>query len=337
MNLRLRGWASRVRFELDGLARPALVRLQPGRWSSTIPPDFLIVGLQKSGTNWVADILCAHPEVHMFPAPRRPGKPIKEGHFFDLLALAQTSPAEARARLRLRHRGFFRDLVERADDIGSEPWRRRMIGRYQALLQQARNPRSRKVGEKTPEYVFHLPMIESALPAVRKVCIVRNPLDRIVSYYFHERRKGRLSAEQPTDDAVMEYCERIAREYDQLIRYDGSLIVLSYEEMVSSTVPQIERLLSYLDLARDASLVRSLMKEASFEGMSGRKTGVEDNASHYRKGIVGEGVDLLTPDQVAVARGLLADRTAAVAAKFALDLTPHFEALGARPKLSRLA
>ena len=56
-----------IRWQLAGWLRPMLVRLRPRYWYSEIPPDFLIVGLQKCGTYWLTALLDSHPEISSLP------------------------------------------------------------------------------------------------------------------------------------------------------------------------------------------------------------------------------------------------------------------------------
>jgi hypothetical protein len=50
------------------------------------------------------------------------------------------------------------------------------------------------VGEKCPEYLYYADVLEriaSALPDAKMIVILRNPIDRAYSHYWHERRGGR--------------------------------------------------------------------------------------------------------------------------------------------------
>jgi hypothetical protein len=80
----------------------------------------------------------------------------KEVHFFDLNAF-RGRPWYAR---------FFPDVAERGDAL---------------------------VGEATPYYLFHplaLKRLRAACPAAKLIVLLRDPVERALSHYFHERRLG---------------------------------------------------------------------------------------------------------------------------------------------------
>ncbi len=118
-------------------------------------PDFIVIGAQKSGTSSLFDYLRQHPE--LVPSF---GKGV---HFFD-------GGREAGV-----------DVHERG-----ESW-------YRAQFPIARSPGTRAF-EASPLYLFHplVPRrIHDLLPQVKIIALLRNPTDRAISHYFHERRKGR--------------------------------------------------------------------------------------------------------------------------------------------------
>jgi len=127
-------------------------------------PDFLIIGEAKCGTTSLYNDLVSHPFVL--------GAAVKELHFFDLRYQRGIDWYKAQFPL---------------------PWRSwRMAGdRVQT-------------GEASPYYLFHphAPLrIKQALPDVRLIAMLRNPVERAYSHYQHEFRKRRetLSFEEAVD------------------------------------------------------------------------------------------------------------------------------------------
>lgn len=121
-------------------------------------PDFIIIGAQKGGTTSLYAYLAAHPWV--MPASK------KEVHFFD------------------NHFG------------AGLAWYRR---HFPPLLQL--RARGAITGEASPYYLYHPHTpgrIANALPRVRLIVCLRNPIDRAVSHYWHQVELGRepLSMEQ---------------------------------------------------------------------------------------------------------------------------------------------
>jgi len=114
-------------------------------------PNFLIIGAARCGTTTVYRQLQVHPDVYL-PADKRP-----EPHFF-------FKDQEFRRGLTYYEERYFAN------------WR----GEH-------------AVGEASTSYVFgpHVPVrVRAALPSAKFICLLRNPVDRAFSSYWHTRRAG---------------------------------------------------------------------------------------------------------------------------------------------------
>ena len=114
-------------------------------------PDFIIAGAPRSGTTWLYSLLDRHPEIHM----ARPAQP--EPKFFLVDELYARG-------LEYYSRTWFAD-------IGS----------------------ARVCGEKSTNYLEGAKVagrIAEALPEVKLVFILRNPVDRCYSNYLWSRMNG---------------------------------------------------------------------------------------------------------------------------------------------------
>ncbi len=165
-------------------------------------PDFLIVGVMKGGTTSLYRYLAQHPDV--LPPFR------KEIKYFDC--------------------NYFK---------GPEWYRAHFP------LRQKFTSGNKLTGEATPYYIFHPTAHErvaSALPQVKSIIILRNPIDRAYSHYQHMVRVGRepLSFE----DAIAAEPERLAGEAEKVAadsRYP-TFMHLQYSYLGRSTyLPQIKR------------------------------------------------------------------------------------------------
>ncbi len=148
---------------------------------SRILPGYLIVGAQRAGSTSLFSYLSSHPLV---------GAPtLKEVHFFD------EHYAEGLAWYR-RH-------------MPSGRWRRSV---------SERTGRSPIVGEASPYYLFH-PAVPArvivALPAVRLIALLRDPVARAYSHYQHERAQGREPL--PFLEALESEPARLAGEESRLL------------------------------------------------------------------------------------------------------------------------
>lgn len=139
------------------------------RYTSTLRmlPDFLIIGTQKGGTTSLYAYLSQHPNI----AP-----PFgKELHYFDLNYQ--------------RGLGWYRSSFP--------------LQVYKHYYEQTQK-QPLLTGEASPYYLFHpfAPQRVAALiPQVKLIVLLRNPVDRAFSHYYHEVKNGResLSFEEAID------------------------------------------------------------------------------------------------------------------------------------------
>ena len=166
--------------------REPLINATPWRLA-TAPfralPDFLIIGAMKAGTTSLYDILARHPRIA--PALR------KEVHFFDLV--------KRHNRGTLFYRAFFDTTlsIERRAEAASGP-----------VL----------TGEASPYYLYH-PLaparVAAALPGVKCIVLLREPVSRAWSHFQHARRYG-------WDER--EFCEAVDTELSDLTQPERQLL-----------------------------------------------------------------------------------------------------------------
>ncbi|MGI8804183.1 MAG: sulfotransferase domain-containing protein, partial [Thermoleophilaceae bacterium] len=139
-------------------------------------PDFLIIGAQKAGTSSLFRWLGESPGVELPEA--------KEVHFFDIQFK--------------RGVDWYREQFP-AGSSGT-------LGRRRTLT-----------GEASPYYLFH-PLaperIREVLPEVRLLALLRDPVDRAVSHYYHELGNG--FEDLPLAVALDREDERLAGEAERL-------------------------------------------------------------------------------------------------------------------------
>ncbi|MFO1486098.1 MAG: sulfotransferase domain-containing protein [Verrucomicrobiaceae bacterium] len=80
-------------------------------------------------------------------------------------------------------------------------------------------PKGHKVGEATPCYLYfphaakHMHMMN---PDTKIIVVLRNPIERAISHYFHNRRKHKEDLDMPA--AFLQEERRIARRYKALLQ-----------------------------------------------------------------------------------------------------------------------
>lgn len=200
-------------------------------------PDFVICGEAKCGTTTLWQMLSRHPQVY-FPEE-------KELHFFSSYA---------------DHSG-----IGRYESGGLE--------HYRALFSGARP--EQRCGEATPNYLFDegaCRRMGSVLPAARLVFILRDPIERAWSHYWHQVRRGneRLgfedaleqeAARMATGDADarqrFSYASR-GRYIDGLRRYEQTfsrqaLCVVFLEDMRHDAQGVLRQVCAHLGVASDGA------------------------------------------------------------------------------------
>lgn len=152
--------------------------------TSRVLPGFLVVGSQKCGTTSLFNYLAQHPAV---VPPLR-----KEIHFFDGYGGRYG-----------RGIGWYRSTF---------PTRWTMSAATRAAGRPA------VTGEATPSYLDHPATperVHQALPDVRLIALLRNPVDRAYSHYQMEVSRGDETL--PFAEAVEREEERLAGEVDRVL------------------------------------------------------------------------------------------------------------------------
>ncbi len=160
-----------------------LSKLYRGMTSSIrLLPDFLIIGTQRGGTTSLYHYLEAHPSIE--PATT------KEIHFFD-----------RRVNKGLAwYRGHFPTSIEKY-------YAERLRGHTFVT------------GEASPSYLFHPhapKRIAKALPHTKLIVLLRNPIDRAYSQYYHSLELGYETL--PFEEAIEGEAERTAREREKILK-----------------------------------------------------------------------------------------------------------------------
>jgi hypothetical protein len=123
-------------------------------WRNRSLPDFIIIGAQKSGTSSLFNYLAQHPQ--LLPSTE------KEVHFFDGGLDPHVDTFE-------KGQAWYRDHFPLKKSISTH----------------------QKTFEASPLYIFN-PLapgrIFDLIPKVKIIAVLRNPTDRAISQYFHEKR-----------------------------------------------------------------------------------------------------------------------------------------------------
>ena len=165
------------------IRKARMLQLGPRQLTSSwrVLPDFLVLGVQKSGTTSLFQYLMQHRQIASSFK--------KEVHFFDWNYTKGAS----------WYRAFFptRGKVNR---------RARSFGQYLC-------------GEATPYYIFHpgVPKrVHGLLPAAKFIVVLRNPVDRAYSHYQHSVTRNQETCS--FEEAIAREPERLRGEEEKLNR-----------------------------------------------------------------------------------------------------------------------
>ena len=156
------------------------MRRATSRWR--VLPDFVIIGVHKGGTTSLYDYLAAHPQV--VPAFE------KEVHYFD----------------------------SRYD--GDEASYRMSFPNTARMAAVARRHGQAITGEASPYYISHphIPArVKAMVPDARLVLVLRDPVDRAISAFHHNRRRTSNEPLETLDDAIDRELNELADEQQKLI------------------------------------------------------------------------------------------------------------------------
>jgi len=274
-------------------------------------PNFLIVGMSRSGSLWISAMLNAHPDIASFPSlpfhTTSGEKRVGEVHFFNTLASLERGTEDKFTRpisgYLTMYGKVFADLVPYQKKVSKEKFYKMLVERYS---EHCDNQRGNKkiVGELTSEYIFHLDFIDYFYPKIKKICIIRDPKDKVVSWHFRTISTGKKKETKLTESFALDYLKkRIIKEYETLLDYKGSIHCMTFEKLREYTPKSIIGAIEYLNMPVSDEIIDKIIEEGSFKSMTardtksqGRERGEEDNMAQIRKGIIGDWENHMSKD-----------------------------------------
>lgn len=196
-------------------------------------PDFIIAGAMKSGTTSLHHILAQHPQVFI-PAP--------EIHFFCVDDIVEVPEAFGRYAGRWAFHDYGRDYE-------------RMLAWYEGFFKAAQP--GQILGEDSTTYLASAKAparIAALLPSVKLIFMLRDPVSRTYSHYWHLVRTGRA-----VHDFEKTLCHSpghlLTRSFykPQLQRYlavfpSHQIKVVLFEEFVSQMQEVVDAISAFLEL-----------------------------------------------------------------------------------------
>jgi len=193
------------------------------------------------------------------------------------------------------------------------------IGNYYGDLQKYHTAES---GHVIHGHDAYTPELKNILleEGIKVILMVRDPRDQLVSRMFHVKRSTnhvwneRMKA-MDNDEALMmciEGRDKLPGMHDMIslaqswINGNAEALVVRYEELLADPVLHFRSVLDYLGIGNNRGLAEVIVERNRFARLSmgkriwqtQRKPGQEDTKSHFRKGIVGDWRNYLTPAHI---------------------------------------
>ena len=244
----------------------------------TFQGPLFIVGMPRSGTKLLRDLLNRHPRISICTV---------ESEFIPYLvrtygADAALSPAQLLGvHARLRQSAFYFDLAERDVAPSAEAFVQACAGKgwpeVFAFVLKRCGPKPYRPGmiwgDKTPGYLNHIPLLKTLFPAAKFIHIIRDPRDYGLSAertwgknLFRAAHRWRYSIQR-----AREIGAGIAEDY----------LEVRYEDLLGAPVAVMEPLTSFLGLRFDPAILTLDQPAENYGAAKGTTRILEANANKF--------------------------------------------------------
>ncbi|MDJ1183635.1 sulfotransferase family protein [Roseofilum casamattae] len=225
----------------------------------TQPPIFL-VGCPRSGTTFLQSLIAAHPQIISFP----------ETKFFHYLTPHNTWKAKlglvARSKTQENLISFFQ-TIERPDLISTMPklpLKSTYINYFIHLLQSfTRENGKDRFLEKTPEHLYHIPLIEQYVPGGQFIHLFRNGTDVVASLYeVTHRYPKRWCGAWDIDTCIDRWLDMVRLSQTYLHRPNHCAV--RYEKLLQDTQGCLQRICQFLNLEYTKTIIENYHQSSQF-------------------------------------------------------------------------
>ena len=197
------------------------------------PTPLFIVGMPRSGTSLVEQLLCAHPEVY------------GAGELREIDRLAWES-SQAKNEIGPGYPERFEDL---------DPEKCTTMGRHYLDFLRARSSDAKRITDKLPGNYLHLGLIAAILPKARIIYCRRHPEDIAISVYFTDFWVGHEYSYDLT--AIGHHIQGMHSLMDHWQGMIGDRILsVDYEDLVQDPEPSVRAMLDHIDLPWNDACLR---------------------------------------------------------------------------------
>ena len=256
------------------------------------PTLIFLVGMPRSGTKLLRDLLNRHSDIAIFP---------NESHFipaFNLRYGARSDLNEDRKFRKLyrefRTTAFSRRLGQRGIVIAEADWRGRLQnGQFGEILRAMFDCyRSRSgaaiVGDKTPEYLTQVPLLYGLLPEARFIHVVRDPRDYVLSM--------RKAWGKSVSRAAYRWKVHVRKYVDDIVVTSAPQVTVRYEDLLTDPANTMSRLCAFLGIDYQAQMTSLDVSSEELGDARGIKSVLAGN--------MGKWLDQLSADELRAVESL---------------------------------
>ncbi len=234
------------------------------------PTPIFVVGLQRSGTTWVANCLGGHPDVAVVEAEDHHG--IHESIFFSHFARAYGDLADDGAYARFLE-GFLTSDYFLLSGVAAGEFtavRHRSYAEAFGFLMDrvARNQGCRFWLEKSPDHTPFVADIRRAFPTAHFVCVSRNPRglvrSRLHAYGRRPSRGLKRMVQVVKGGVAVSFYQRLLADF---CRRDGLALLVRYDDLVAATEQGLREITEFIGCGFDEGILKErFAPNTSFSG-----------------------------------------------------------------------
>jgi len=219
-------------------------------WTHNVDLIFL-VSAPRSGTTWLQAMLSSHPEIYTGP----------ETFFFETFAPVEKSIYHSGGELRVGLAEYF-DKEEFYDLITELFWRIISILPEPPIL-------LKYFLEKTASHCLCADFILKVFPNARFIHLIRDGRAVTASILRASRSWGKNWAPKTVDEAAKLWIKfvKASRDIAKMVRDPNQYIEVRYEDLRQNGAYELSRLLEWLNLSADESLLNTIVKKNSIENI----------------------------------------------------------------------
>ena len=238
-----------------------------------------IVGMPRSGTKLLRELLSNHPEVGIPPAETEllPDWALRWPSFGDLRQPARWAAFVEHAR----GSAYFTYLAEeQGRSLSAAEWRlacqnMSLQGVFEAMCRlDGAAPEGAVWGDKSPGYIAHLPLLWALWPQARVIHIVRDCRDYCLSM---QEAWGK-----DPERAAWRWAERVGAARAEGARHGAQWLELRYEDLLEAPEPAMRAVCDFIDRTFDPRVLRPRMAPENLGAAAGADAIVRGNAGRWR-------------------------------------------------------